>query len=77
MLKFEVGKKYKHNFITNSDLWVTWVVLKRTAKTITIQDVRDVNDVVRRRIKSDKDTEYVLPFGSYSMAPTLRASRSI
>lgn len=72
MTKFEVGKTYTHGWIGNSDLFTTWEVIARTAKTVTI---KHDDEIKRCRIIdaiSDK-AECVFPFGKYSMCPILRA----
>ena len=74
MLKFEVGKTYSHKWIGDSDLISEYEIIKRTAKTITI----DVNGTVKNlRCKEFEGAEAVKPFGSYSMAPTLRAAKEV
>lgn len=72
MLKFEIGKTYSHNFVCDSGCWVDWTVLKRTAKTVTIESR---GRTFRRAIKTDDRYEYCLPTGSYSMAPILTAEK--
>lgn len=78
MVKFEVGKEY---FCTSAcDHTCTWIfkVISRTQKTVKIQQASNhPEEIVSRRIKDDGDSEYVLPFGSYSMAPVLNAKRAI
>lgn len=78
MKKFEVGKQYVHGWIGDSDLFTTWTVIKRTAKTITIKEEGTQLDRVKTcriidRLSQWEGAECVFPFGQYSMAPTLRA----
>jgi hypothetical protein len=78
MVKFEVGKEY---FCTSAcDHTCTWIfkVIPRTEKTVKIQQVSNhPKEIVSRRIRDDGNSEYVLPLGSYSMAPVLNAEREI
>lgn len=74
MRKFEVGKQYTHGWIGDSDLRTTWLVLKRTAKTITIQDGTKIKTCrIIQGLSEMNGTECVFPFGQYSMCPILRA----
>lgn len=74
MEKFEVGKEYTHGWIGDSDLFTTWMVLKRTAKTITIQNGSKVKTCrIIQGLSEMENAECVYPFGQYSMCPTLRA----
>ena len=68
---FEVGKSYSCRSLCNADCIWTFVVNKRTPKSITVQHRAET---ITRRVAIDSDgREYILPFGSYSMAPVLRA----
>ena len=54
--------------ITDYDLIVSVVLLKRTEKTAYIQIEK--GEVVRCKVrKSFNGKEYVMPYGTYSMAP--------
>ena len=70
-MTFELNKKYVMNWITNSDLKTLWTVTKRTAKTLTIESHN--GRIEKRRIKhcNYSNSEYVNPFGIYSMSPVL------
>ena len=61
------------NWITNSDLKTLWTVTKRTAKTLTIESHN--GRIEKRRIKmcNHSNSEYINPFGIYSMSPVLYA----
>ena len=77
MKRFEEGKTYKHHFITDRNAEVTYKVIKRTTKTITVQNI-DTNEVIKgKRIKEWEGTELIKPLGVYSMAPTLRAENEV
>ena len=54
--------------ITNYDLIVSVVLLKRTEKTAYVQIER--GEVVRCKVRKSTDgSEYIMPYGTYSMAP--------
>lgn len=75
MIKFEVGKQYTHGWIGDADLSTTWTVLKRTAKTITIQHCKTVKTCrVNNWLSEQEGCECIMPYGTYSMAPTLMAT---
>lgn len=75
MKKFEVGKKYTHGWIGNSDLFTTWEVIARTEKTITIKDGDEIRKCrINKWYLENENREAVLPYGSYSMCPVLKAS---
>lgn len=74
MNKFEIGKKYKHGWIGDADLFTVWEVVKRTEKTVTVKE----NDTVKTcRIKEDNNGEFIFPLGVYSMCPVLRATNEV
>jgi hypothetical protein len=77
MQTFEVGKTYFGRFISNYDSVFKYTVTKRTDKTVWLKSAH--GDDVKCRIKTwhDGHAEYVLPMGSYSMAPMLCADRPI
>lgn len=76
--QFEVGKQYFGRFICNADTTHTITIVRRTAKTAWINDSRGSN----RRLKiheydwGDRD-EYVMPFGTYSMAMLIGADKAV
>ncbi|MBR5354664.1 MAG: hypothetical protein IK122_00870 [Alphaproteobacteria bacterium] len=76
MISFEVGKKYTHGWIGDSELFTTWEVIARTAKTITI---KHGDEIRKRRINKwyaeHYNVEAVLPYGEYSMCPVLTAAK--
>lgn len=69
--QFEVGKSYSCKSPGDQDCIFEFEILKRTAKTITIQSG---NDKYTRRIRIQDDIEVIDPLGSYSLSPVLRAS---
>lgn len=75
MIRFEIGAKYSMSFIGDHDLVITYTVIDRTEKTITIKD--NHGEVKKCRINAGfsnfDGAECVFPLGRYSMAPILRA----
>jgi hypothetical protein len=75
MKKFEVGKSYTHGWIGDADLETTWLVVKRTAKTVTIKHCKEVKTCrINSKVSEWENAEVVFPYGTYSMCPTLRAN---
>ena len=75
MTKFAQGQKLSTRSICNHDCIFRGEVLKRTAKTVTI-DVR--GEAKRCKVHLDDDgTEFIFPFGRYSMAAIFRAGRQV
>lgn len=72
---FETGKNYTLRFIGDADLKPSLTVIKRTAKTVTVKGA-DL-DNKRCGIKIYDNVEYILPYGSYSMAPSCKSSNII
>lgn len=72
MVKFEVGQCYYARSIGDHNCIFAYLVIKRTEKTITLQD--DFGEVHRCKVKLDNVAEYCLPKGNYSMAPVLHAN---
>lgn len=71
--RFEEGAEYSARSFGDYDCVWTFLVLKRTAKFITISEASS-DEILRVGVKTDKDGEWALPFGSYSLAPVIRAS---
>lgn len=69
---FEIGKTYNMKYIGDSQMLIQWTVIKRTAKTIQVQD--QWGETMQKRIKFDSysNSEFIEK-GSYSMAPVLYA----
>jgi hypothetical protein len=65
---FTLGKTYTTRSICDHDCIIRVTVAKRTAKTITT----DAGKVLR--VGEYDGAEFVKPWGSYSMAPIVRAS---
>ena len=72
--KFTVGQELSSPSICDSNCIFTGKVLKRTAKTVTIET--RMEGVRRLKIHvNDEGIEFIFPFGRYSMAPTFKANR--
>ena len=68
--QFEPGKTYTCRSIGDYSCIITARILKRTAKTVTAE-VEGKAKTFRPGIYDE--AEYIRPWGSYSMAPILRA----
>ena len=69
---FQPGQELSTTSICNSDCVFTAKVVKRTAKTVTI----DIDgDETRCKIHNNDEGEFIYPHGRYSMAPIFRAQR--
>lgn len=68
MKKFESGKTYTTRSICNHDCIIAVTVAARTAKTIKTPE----GEIFR--VGEHDGAEYVKPWGSYSMAPIVRAA---
>lgn len=69
VIKFETGKTYKTRSVCDSDCVIEITIAKRTAKTIITTEGK------RLRVAVWEGVESVKPWGSYSMAPIVRADR--
>ena len=79
MIKFEVGKAYTMRFICDSDSMCQLKVVGRTEKTVTLEKVPGYSQTTFRVKVSPVfgDVEFIMPMGSYSMAPILKAERVV
>lgn len=66
-MQFQTGKQYTTRSIGDADCRISVTVAKRTAKTITTSEGKTL------RIAMHDGKEFVKPWGSYSMAPMIRA----
>lgn len=69
---FQVGTTYYARSAANYDCVWGFEVIARTAKFVTL---REDDDTMRVGVKTDAEGEWALPFGTYSMAPVIRANR--
>jgi hypothetical protein len=68
-MKFELGKTYKTRSICDHNCIISATIVKRTKKTVTLQDGKTF------RISEYRGIEQFRPWGSYSMAPILSAEK--
>lgn len=70
--RFVPGSRYALTFVGDSDSHVVYEVVSRTSKTVTITDG---SKAITRKVTATTwdDAEQCLPFGRYSMSPSLRA----
>ena len=73
---FTTGNIYTAQSACDSNCVWSFIVIKRTAKFITIQDVtfpeRPDEKPVRVGVKTGNDGEWAMPMGTYSMCPVIR-----
>ena len=70
MIKFEAGKTYQTRSIGDADCIIRETIAKRTAKTVTTAGGKTF------RVGEYNGSEFIRPWGSYSMAPIIRAERA-
>ena len=71
MIQFEAGKTYQTRSIGDYNCIIRVTIAKRTEKTVKTTEGKSF----RIGIWHDKSTEYIKPWGSYSMAPMLTAAK--
>jgi hypothetical protein len=82
-MKFETGKTYTTRLITNHDSVISFYVIKRTDKTVTVTGDFMDNCAVKRkaphvmRVAIFYDVENFKPWGRYSMCPVVSADRPL
>jgi hypothetical protein len=76
MKRFEINKTYQTRSIANHDCIISATIIKRTDKTITTYDQME-NRVRNFKVKIYNNTEYFMPWGNYSMCPSLSADREV
>jgi hypothetical protein len=71
-IQFQPKQTYISRLVTDSDSIISFTVLKRTAKTVTVLgDMLKVPTVFR--VSLYNDIEQFKPWGSYSMCPVISA----
>lgn len=74
MKQFEVGKEYNVRSICNHDCIWTYKVIKRTAKTVTLDNGEEIKTCrINKEASEYCGCECVYPEGRYSMCPILSA----
>lgn len=71
--KFEVGKEYYCRSYSDYDTIYSWKVIKRTDKTITIEDTL-LKTISRKKVRIYNGCE-ACSIGHYSMAPVIFANK--
>lgn len=74
---FEQGCTYRMSWITDAQAETLWRVVKRTAKTVTLQTEGFGTKTCRVRVNAAWESEEVAPLGRYSMAPVLVAAKQV
>lgn len=72
---FEVGASYEARSACDHNCVWSFEVVKRTAKFVTL--VESNGETMRVGVHEFNDAEWALPFGSFSMAPTISADRPV
>lgn len=72
MSKFETGKTYETRSVGDHDCIFSIKIVRRTAKTVLVF-IKGQAGAKTLRIGTHEGVEYVKPFGSYSMAPIVKA----
>ena len=73
MDRFEAGRTYTTRSIGDHDCIITARIVKRTDKTVTAEVDGKVKNF-RIKVWFDGTCEFFSPWGSYSMAPCMRAA---
>jgi len=73
MKKLQAGKTYGGRFISNYDSTFEVTVTRRTAKTVFFNHPNS-GEPKKAKIHEYNDCEYFMPFGNYSMSPTVDAA---
>lgn len=70
--QFEIGKTYATRSICDHNCIYSFTILARTAKTVT---VNVHGKQAKRGLQLRDGVEEFKPFGTYSMAPTIKADK--
>lgn len=77
MKTFEVGKTYFARSICDHECIFAYTVTARTAKTVTLYDIKMETIIGKRKITVIDNEGTIHPCGRYSMAPIVRASNEL
>jgi hypothetical protein len=75
--QFQVGKEYTTRLITDYDAKISFKVLKRTDKTVTVVGSLIDNPKTFKVNTRYSNFEQIRPWGSYSMCPVLGADDEV
>lgn len=71
--RFHVGQIVQARSAGDYDCVWTFIITKRTARFITLE--QDSGETMRVGVREWNGEEWASPFGSYSLAPVVRAGR--
>lgn len=71
---FQIGSTYSATSACDHTCVWNFKVVKRTAKFVTLRE--NSGETMRVGVREHDGEEWASPFGSYSMAPVIRAGRS-
>lgn len=74
-IRFEVGDELTARSAGDYDCVWRFTVTKRTARFITLE--QDSGETMRVGVREHDGEEWASPFGSYSLAPVVRAGRQV
>ena len=74
--RFEVGKRYKHGWIGDSQLFSTYTVIIRTKHFIQLAE-SEPGRTFKVKTFNYEGSERCYPRGKYSMCPTLSAEKEV
>ena len=74
--RFQVGKKYGHRWIGDSDLFTTYTVISRTKSFIQLAE-SEPGRSFKVKIHNYEGSERCFPRGKYSMCPILSDEREV
>ena len=69
--QIQTGDILTGQFVTNSDQKIRATVLERKGNFVKIK-IDGESEIVRRKVYSHNSQEWVMPFGTYSMAPSIQ-----
>ena len=77
--RFEVGKKYKHGYIGDSNLFTTYKVVNRTKCFIHLEPTspNDPDPIKKVKVFNFQGIEHCRPDGYFSMCPILSAEKEV
>lgn len=70
MIRFEAGNTYQTRSIGDANCIIRVTISRRTAKTVTTTEGKTF------RVGEYNGSEFFRPWGTYSMAPILRAEKT-
>jgi hypothetical protein len=73
VVKFQVGQELSTRSLCDYDCVFRFTVVKRTAKTVTLKYFNELKTV---KVRSRDGYEFCYPLGSYSMAPSVDATKA-